>query len=163
MSMGKSELRTELTARRLNETDAERKSRLIAGHLRDMVDWSKVHKVHIYQSNLGRKEVDTQPIIDYLRHNWPETRVVIPPFKPGLSISTESYDVIIIPCLGFDKDRYRLGLGGGFYDRFLAKQPQAQKVGLAYDSALIKKLPRQPHDMRLDMIITEKNIYKDVS
>lgn len=160
MSSGKAELRAHLKNQRLAESDASRKSALIAAHLRDILDWSSIQKVHVYQSNLAWNEVDTKPIIDYIRHTWPEKRVVIPAVKPGLKIPDESFDLIIVPCLGFDKDLYRLGMGGGYYDRFLARQPQALKIGLAFQNALADKgLPHDQHDIPLDQIVSEAKVF----
>jgi 5-formyltetrahydrofolate cyclo-ligase len=68
----------------------------------------------------------------------------------------EKFDLILVPCLAFDKDNYRLGWGGGFYDRFLAAQPKALKIGLCYQNGFVKEgLTHQPHDIPLDKIITE--------
>ena len=64
--------------------------------------------------------------------------------------------LILVPVLGFDRDCYRLGLGGGFYDRFLAGQASATTVGLAYDWAFVPEgLPREEHDVPLDRIVTD--------
>ena len=68
------------------------------------------------------------------------------------------YDVVIVPVLGFDRAGYRLGLGQGWYDRFLATQPSARKVGLAYGWARLDLLPHEPRDIPLDCIITEQEI-----
>lgn len=67
----------------------------------------------------------------------------------------KQYDLIIVPIVGFDKDNYRLGLGGGWYDRFLADQPRAQTIGLAYTLCEVDILPHESHDISLDKIITE--------
>jgi 5,10-methenyltetrahydrofolate synthetase len=73
---------------------------------------------------------------------------------------TSKFDLIIIPCLAFDGDLCRLGWGGGWYDRFLAGQPEAMKIGLAYQNSLVEAgLPREAHDIPLDKIITESGIY----
>lgn len=69
---------------------------------------------------------------------------------------TEKYDAIIIPLFGFNSEGYRLGHGGGWYDKFLATQPQALKIGVGYENTLVDFEP-EPHDMRMDVVITEKN------
>jgi 5-formyltetrahydrofolate cyclo-ligase len=71
-------------------------------------------------------------------------------------------ELLLIPCVGFDKDRYRLGYGGGYYDRTLAAWPDAQRpvtIGIAYESGKCRALPRETHDMPLDVIVTESAIY----
>jgi 5-formyltetrahydrofolate cyclo-ligase len=63
-------------------------------------------------------------------------------------------DVVLVPALRMDSDGYRLGQGGGFYDRFLPKV-SAWKIGLLHDGELSsQKLPREPHDVPLDAAAT---------
>jgi len=61
---------------------------------------------------------------------------------------------LVIPCLGFNAGRFRLGYGGGFYDRTLEKTPRPLTVGVAY-RMLLADFPGAPHDVALDHIITE--------
>ena len=68
-------------------------------------------------------------------------------------------DVAVIPGLAFDRFGYRLGYGGGYYDRFLASEaPQAMRIGLAFSVQLLDILPVESHDVPLDMLITEQEI-----
>ena len=60
---------------------------------------------------------------------------------------------LLIPCLGFNAARLRLGYGGGFYDRTLAQTPQPIAIGVAYADALID-FAAEEHDIALDLIIT---------
>lgn len=55
-------------------------------------------------------------------------------------------DLCIVPGLAFDRDGYRLGYGGGYYDRYLALHPM-QTVGFCYPNALVLSLPREPLDI----------------
>lgn len=78
-----------------------------------------------------------------------EERIVVP-------------DLLLIPCVGFDADRYRLGYGGGYFDRTLAAWPDGErpvKIGIAYESGKCGRLPRETHDMPLDAVVTETSIY----
>ncbi|MEZ2353937.1 5-formyltetrahydrofolate cyclo-ligase [Caballeronia sp. RCC_10] len=78
-----------------------------------------------------------------------EERVVVP-------------ELLLVPCVGFDADRYRLGYGGGYYDRTLAAWPAARKpvtIGIAYEAGKLDALPRELHDMPLDAIVTEAALY----
>ncbi len=72
-------------------------------------------------------------------------------------------DVIIVPILAFDKNKYRLGYGKGFYDRYLNKYLKQFKniltVGVAFSFQKHHKLPINHNDVKLDFIITEKGIY----
>ena len=66
-------------------------------------------------------------------------------------------DVILLPCVGFNMARYRIGYGGGFYDRTLAAMPNAQSVGIAY-ACLQAAFDVQAHDRQLDVIVTEDTL-----
>jgi 5-formyltetrahydrofolate cyclo-ligase len=61
---------------------------------------------------------------------------------------------LLLPCLGFNAEGYRLGYGGGFYDRTLEALPRPFTVGIAY-SCQAAEFPSAPHDVALDRIITE--------
>ena len=64
-------------------------------------------------------------------------------------------DCIIVPGAAFDRSGNRLGLGGGYYDRFLKNVPNAKRVALAFDYQLLDVIPAEPHDAQVDIIITE--------
>lgn len=62
---------------------------------------------------------------------------------------------LLIPCLGFNADGYRLGYGGGYYDRTLAAAPLPHTLGIAYSNQEAV-FGHAPHDVALDVIVTEK-------
>jgi 5-formyltetrahydrofolate cyclo-ligase len=66
-------------------------------------------------------------------------------------------DLLLVPLLAFDADGYRLGHGGGFYDRTLALL-RVPAIGIAYAGQEVVSLPRRPHDMALDMVVTEQGV-----
>lgn len=159
--MKKDELRSILRQSRESlsaEEVADRSTRLTQIAL-DEIDWSTVHSLHIYSSVDEWREVDTKDLIRKLSSQWPGIKIVQPTLMRDNPIPKEKFDVIVVPVLGFDKDLHRLGLGGGWYDKFLATQPQALKVGLAYHFGFIKDgFAHETHDIPLDIIITEKDI-----
>jgi len=66
--------------------------------------------------------------------------------------------LILVPLLAFDRTGYRLGYGGGFYDRTLAALSASGKslaIGLAYAGQEVAEVPRDANDRRLDWIVTE--------
>lgn len=66
-------------------------------------------------------------------------------------------DLIIMPLLGFDARGTRLGYGGGYYDRTLARlQKRPRLIGLAFASQELEAIPRESHDIPLDMVVTEQ-------
>jgi 5-formyltetrahydrofolate cyclo-ligase len=82
---------------------------------------------------------------------------------PEAQIEVEP-DLLLIPCVGIDTARFRLGYGGGFYDRTLAaiearglRRPLT--VGVAYDSGRVESIPREPHDIPLDVGVTESGVW----
>lgn len=73
-------------------------------------------------------------------------------------IAPEKIDCVIVPGAAFDLNFNRLGLGGGYYDKFLPYAVNAKKIALAYDFQIVDVVPTQPHDFKVDMIISEKRI-----
>ncbi len=68
-------------------------------------------------------------------------------------IYSGNYDLIIVPGLAFDKENYRLGYGGGYYDTFLEQHPNAFKVGVFYPFQKVNAVPKEKHDISLDLIL----------
>lgn len=73
-------------------------------------------------------------------------------------------DIILVPILAYDKNRYRLGYGKGFYDRYLTKLTKKKdkilSVGVAFSFQRYHKLPISNNDVKLDFILTEKGLTK---
>ncbi len=67
-------------------------------------------------------------------------------------------EVALCPLLAVDEAGYRLGYGGGYYDRYFASHPEVLRVGLCYRGQVVKKLPHGAHDARLDAIVTEDGV-----
>ena len=75
-----------------------------------------------------------------------------------MNIANKNIDLILVPGIVFDENGHRIGYGSGFYDKFLAKVPKAIKIGLAFDFQVVDKIPREMHDVLVDMIVTEKRV-----
>lgn len=68
-------------------------------------------------------------------------------------------DVVIMPLLGFDDRGTRLGYGGGYYDRTLsALDKQPRLIGYAFAAQELDHIPRAPHDVPLDLVVTEEGV-----
>ena len=71
--------------------------------------------------------------------------------------------LFFVPCLGFDLNGYRIGYGGGFYDKTFAKLKKLNllfyTVGFAYDDQKQNQLPTEQFDYKLDFVLTEKQLY----
>ncbi len=67
-------------------------------------------------------------------------------------------DLVLVPGIVFDKNGHRIGYGFGYYDKFLKKVPKAIKIGLAFDFQVVDKIPREMHDVPVDLVVTESGI-----
>lgn len=71
-------------------------------------------------------------------------------------------DVLMVPMLAFDRKGFRLGYGGGFYDRTLEalrKKKEIVAIGLAYSAQEVERVPHAAHDQPLDFVMTEKGVF----
>ena len=75
-----------------------------------------------------------------------------------IPICASKLDIIFLSGVAFDKNGHRLGMGGGYYDRFLLRAQQAYIVGVTTDSQLVDDIPCGPYDRSVDAIVTESGI-----
>ncbi len=155
---------------------------------RQALQWLRVRPrrtVAVYLS--AGSELDTQPLIAGLRHAGhrvcvpvvlpnaglrfvelaPSTRLrrnhlgICEPETARAPIRHAQLDAILMPLVGFDHEGRRLGAGGGYYDRYLARPRRGkrpQRIGYAFAMQGVERLPDDPWDIRLDAIITERGI-----
>ena len=67
----------------------------------------------------------------------------------------------IVPLVAFDKDKFRLGYGGGFYDRYINKISNLKRIftiGFGFSFQGLKKIPKNKFDQKLDLILTDKGV-----
>lgn len=156
----KDSIRRELLSKRLTLSPKETTdySEKIVNTLTKSINLDSLNRIHIYSPIKKYNEVDTLKFIEFLANNHPGIDVVTAPNKALLSTEVPkggSYDLVIVPVLGFDRHGFRLGYGGGYYDKFLAGNKYSKAVGLAYSFCELSVLPNEPHDIKLDGIITE--------
>ena len=73
-------------------------------------------------------------------------------------------DAVIVPLVGFDGSRYRLGYGGGYFDRTLAAAvPRPYAIGLDYADSVLQTIYPQPHDIPMNLIVTDQSINRVAS
>lgn len=75
-------------------------------------------------------------------------------------IMPEDIDLVICPCTAFDENGNRMGMGAGYYDRFLEKCVNAKIIAVAFDCQKVDTVPSEPHDVRMQKVYTEKKIYE---
>ena len=80
--------------------------------------------------------------------------------EPGMDKNdvSEEVDLVVLPGLAFEENGYRIGYGGGFYDKFLNKHQDINKVALCYNFQIISNMPKDDYDQRVDVIMTESKI-----
>lgn len=83
----------------------------------------------------------------------PEPPVIVP-------VGISDIDTALIPGIVFDRNGNRIGFGKGYYDRFLSEF-HGKKIGISYDFQVLETVPAGTHDIKMDLIITEKRIYND--
>ncbi len=92
-------------------------------------------------------EIDLNPLNDYLKARG---LLFLVPYKIDSIIEAplSEIDCILVPALGFDRERYRLGYGKGYYDRFLAAVGEIATIGVGFKEQLCDELlPRDPWDV----------------
>ena len=83
------------------------------------------------------------------------------PREPARRVAVDpaEVDVVIAPGLAFDREGYRLGYGGGYYDRYLHRMgSRAVRIGIGFAGQLVERVPREPGDERLDLIVTDTRV-----
>lgn len=171
MHGAKQEWRAELKRRRLQLTPQEvaANSKAIAERLETAIPWAEISALHCYEPIAALNEPDMNLLVAYLRRSHPAITIYtsrkhgrewrIERLDGQSSGNVPAFDAVIVPLLGFDSRLHRLGYGSGYYDRFLAAQPQARKIGVAYELSRVSVLPAQPHDVAVDLVVTEAGSY----
>ena len=72
--------------------------------------------------------------------------------------------LVLVPLLAFNESGFRLGYGGGFYDKYFSSQEEKDiiKVGLGFSFQKVNQIPIESHDQKLDWILTESYLYKAI-
>ena len=101
---------------------------------------------------LFHSEIKSFDDLDYGMHGTQE-----PSPKRQKKINPESFDLVIVPGVAFDRQGGRLGHGKGYYDRFL-EQASAFRLGLTFNCQLLETVPTELHDVPMNAILTESGI-----
>ncbi|MGD7043971.1 5-formyltetrahydrofolate cyclo-ligase [Jeotgalibacillus proteolyticus] len=179
--MSKQELRKQMSSilKKNSNESIQSRSKGIQENLYQTNDWKQSKSIGITISRFP--EVDTFSII---RRAWEEEKMVSVPkcqrvdrsmcfykiqsftevepsffglLEPIDSLETtasDQIDLMIVPGIAYTKEGYRLGYGGGYYDRYLQHYKGAT-VSLCFDEQLIESVPIEPHDQPVDLVIGE--------
>ena len=144
------------------------------------LDFSSVHTIHIFLSIEKQKEIDTYPIVEFLRQNKKriviskscfktatlahfvfDEKTVLEINKYGIPepieaerITEKEIDLVFVPMLVSDENNFRVGYGKGFYDRFLsACKKEVQTIGLNFFAPISNIEDVNSYDIALDKVI----------
>jgi len=90
----------------------------------------------------------------------PSERGFLTPPAERIAVRLRSGDLLLAPALAYTKTGARLGRGGGHYDQLIAENPGVVTVGIAFDIQLVHELPLEPHDRRVDLVITPSGVWR---
>ncbi len=101
------------------------------------------------------------------RDDWTHNRYGIPEHAAWQTkIRARRLDIVFLPLIGFDRQGYRMGMGGGYYDAslaFLRHRKRWQRpylIGVAFEAQRLEALPVDPWDVPLDAVLTEQQVYR---
>lgn len=83
-----------------------------------------------------------------------------PILSRAVLLPPEQLDLVLVPCTAFDADCFRVGMGKGYYDRYLPRCKNAVKIGIAFEVQRVRRAAVDKHDQRLDAYVTERGIYQ---
>ncbi|MCX7883288.1 MAG: 5-formyltetrahydrofolate cyclo-ligase [Brevinematales bacterium] len=121
-----------------------------------MEEWQKEGK-RLFLPRVKGKEIEVVEVRD-LSRDVARGRFGIP--EPVGERAVEVPDVILVPGVVFDEMGFRIGYGGGFYDRFLSQQPAAETVGVAYRFQILPTLPHHDGDVAVESLVCEEGWIK---
>jgi 5-formyltetrahydrofolate cyclo-ligase len=107
----------------------------------------------------GKGQMEAVSFTDFDSLVEGEYGILTPDLEKGEIIPPDELDLIIVPGIAYDTRGERLGMGGGFYDAYLARATKAKRIALAFSCQLVAKIPMEAHDVLVHKIITEQGIY----
>jgi len=149
-----STLHTFLPQRNSNEIDTWK----IITNIRKLASNVRLVAPYIIPGTKEMQHIVLEPETPLTENKW---RIPEPYPAPDQMIEPEALDAILIPLLAFDVNGFRVGYGGGYYERFLSKcRPDAMKIGLSMFDPVGAINDLDPYDVPMNVCITPYNIYK---
>ncbi len=115
---------------------------------------------NIFVPKVSGKKLEVYRIKDFERDLSMGKFGILEPNKNAVRKCRANVDLVIVPALVFDRQGHRLGYGQGYYDRFLSKIRAEKRVGVIYSEYLVDRISREPHDVPVRTIVTEKGVVK---
>jgi 5-formyltetrahydrofolate cyclo-ligase len=179
----KAELRKSVRARLQHFTREEMsaKSRAICDTLRALPAWKEARVVCLFAPHMFEPDVELLwPHIGKRRACYPRVNernldlllvsdrdelvssrwsLREPPHSEQNLARVEDVDLLLVPGLAFTRGKGRLGRGGGYYDRLIARPGlRAHKLGVCFETQIVPELPTEAHDREVDQIVTESGV-----
>lgn len=149
----KRRLRGDMRAMRKALPDRDERSERLWGFVRELPAVAAAETVMVFDSITG--EPVTAPFIEWCRTAG--KTVVLPEDDPAPDPA--SIDVVIVPGTAFTAAGHRLGQGGGWYDLFLGGvRSDCATIGVGFAPQLMAELPIEPHDVPLDLVVTDEGV-----
>jgi len=169
----------------LSRETVEKKSRLIEERLFGLEEFQKARAVMLYygvKNEVGTKALIESclkagkrialPVTDFGKNTMKAVEVfsiagleetshgLVEP-KAGKEFRTEDLDLVVLPGVAFDTSGNRIGMGKGFYDGLLRKTGTRVKlVGLCFEENIEESIPNKSHDIRVDIVVTDKKVVR---
>lgn len=169
MSESECEMRAKALCKHISESDAYQKARSIMAYLampkeanldalvtQALADGKAVYvpvcvsKTEMIAARLTR--------LDDVKTGVLHIRI---PNEPYETAAPNELDLILVPGVAFDTKGGRMGMGAGYYDRFLAKVPEERLLGVAWETQVVQdSIPMETHDKRLSGLITDERVLR---
>ena len=153
--------------RALSEAERTALSKALCAHLAALPAWQEARTV---LASAGKRiaypvcldEARMIAALPAAEKGWETGRYGIraPVLERAEILPPEQLDLVLAPCTAFDPDCFRVGMGKGYYDRYLPGCIRAQAVGIAFEVQKVEKAAAGPFDRRLDGFVTERGIYQ---
>lgn len=189
MKQLKKELRKRIIEKRdrLSPEEIQKKSLLVAGNLMHVPEFQQAKTVMSFLS--FQSEVRTEPVIRALMEKGVRVAVPVcvpgerklilselkdldedieigfyclpePKAEKRRPLDPKEVEVALVPGVVFTREGWRLGYGGGYYDKFLARNPHVFKIALAFELQLQHEVPLESHDVPVDCVVTEERVVR---
>lgn len=173
----------------LTQNEIAEKNKAIVRNLKKFLSEKAIETIHLFLPQHGKVEIDTWQIINLLQKEFPHLIITVPRIMPGtremehfllnsetnlienrwkipepdpvtsIKIEPEKIDAVLIPLLAFDKKGFRVGYGGGYYDRFLVQcRPDIIKIGLSFFESVNEISDLDGFDVAMDYCVTPLGI-----